>query len=702
MTNGRPAPRAGLFTPVRGLWFGGDYNPEQWPREVWEEDVVLMRAAGVTTVTVGVFSWSLLEPTEGAFDADWLADVLDLLHSNGIDVILATPTASPPPWFTAAHPDALPVRADGSRLWHGSRDTYCLAAPAYREASTRIARRLAERLGTHPALVAWHVHNEYGTVCWCDHVARAFQRWLARRYATTKALNDAWGTAFWSQAYQTWDEVLPPRDTQYLHNPAHLVDFRRFCSDELLECFREQRDVIRAAGSDAPVTTNFMLPSWNTLEQWSWAAEEDLVSLDHYLDTTGPDGEAHVAYAGDLARSWAAGGPWLLMEQSASSIAVAGRTSPKPGDRMLRNSLSYVARGSQGSLFFQWRQSTAGAETWHGALVPHSGPDSATFAAACELGATLAALAEFAEPPDDGRVIDADVAILWHADGWWATEVDGLPSPDLSYADAIRRTHRALYRAGVPVDFVAPGAALAGYRLVLVPSMFALDDAAVTALERYVRQESGHLVIGPMTGISDETMRVVASGYPGRLREVLGVRVVGLHPLAPGESVVLSDGATADTWVEEVRAVDAEAALFYASGPTTGSPAVTRRTVPGEGGGEAVYLSTRLEQSALDAFVVALVERAGVRRVIDGPVPPAVEVVRRRGRLHDLVAVLNHGTADIVLRTPGAETLAGRPAFHAQVGAGGHLLVRVATTAPRPLTGWLVTAAGTQPSQVSC
>ena len=207
-----------------GLWFGGDYNPEQWGAVTWEEDGELMRRARVNTATVGVFSWSLLEPEEGTFEFGWLDDALDRLHAGGVRVVLATPTASPPPWFTLAHPDAMPVRPDGTRLWHGSRDTYCAAAPAYRQAARRIAGELGRRYAGHPALAMWHVHNEYGTLCWCDHAATAFRCWLRGRYGDDKAalaaLNEAWGTAFWSQRYSSWDQVLPPRATQYLPNPG--------------------------------------------------------------------------------------------------------------------------------------------------------------------------------------------------------------------------------------------------------------------------------------------------------------------------------------------------------------------------------------------------------------------------------------------------------------------------------------------------
>ncbi|MBO3101934.1 beta-galactosidase [Cellulomonas fengjieae] len=659
------------FVPDR-FWFGGDYNPEQWPREVWAQDVELMQRAGVTTATIGVFSWALLEPEEGRYDLGWLDDVIEMLHAGGIGVVLATPTASPPPWFTAAHPDALPVLADGTRLWHGSRDTYCVCAPAYREASRSIAGVLAERYGSHPALQAWHIHNEYGTYCWCDHVAAAFRTWLQGRYGTLEALNEVWWTTFWSQHYESWDQVLPPRATQYLHNPTQAVDFRRFFSDEMLDALREQKEQIRAAGSSAPVTTNFMLPTWNHLEQWGWSAELDVPSVDHYLDTAGPDGEAHVAYAGDVTRGWADGGPWLLMEQSISSISVDGRVAFKDPARAVRNSLGYVARGSQSSLFFQWRASAAGSEAWHGAMVPHAGADSATFRAVCELGAVLDSIAEVVRPPADGRVTDSGIAIWWHADGWWALDNAGLPSDHLSYPDAVRSVHRAAWHAGLPVDFARPGADLASYRVLLVPSMFAMDDDAVRSAEAFVAA-GGHLVVWPFTGIADENLHVVTGGYPGRLRDLVGLRVEHLAPLAPGETVTLDDGSTGSVWSELVQPDDAAVLRRYRGGDLDGRPAVTRVQ---RGAGTVTYVSTHLDLAATRALLEEIASGAGIAPVVADR-PADVEVVRRRGADHDYLFVLNHSGAPARVAGPGLDLVGGdRTDNGVRVVPGGYLVVR--------------------------
>lgn len=635
--------------------FGGDYNPEQWSRHVWAQDLELMIKARVNTVTIGVFSWALLEPREGEFEPQWLDDVIAGLHDAGIGFFLATPTASPPPWFSLAHPDGLPVRQDGTRLTHGSRDTYAISSPDYRAAARRVARFLADRYGEHPGLRGWHVHNEYGTLDYGPHAAAAFRRWLQDRYRTLEAVNREWTTAFWSQNYTEWKQIEPPRATGYLHNPAHAVDFKRFSSDEMLAAFIEQKQEIIASGSRAPITTNFMLPTWNHLDQWSWADAQDVVSIDHYLDTVGPDGEAHVAYCADLTRAWA-DGPWVLMEQNATGIRVGDRTFVKEADRMIRNSLGYIARGSQSSLFFQWRASSGGSEQWHGALVPHAGEDSDAFRAVETLGKMLEKIEDVVEPPADGVVNESRIAIVWHAEGWWSLETPHTPNDAVTYSDEIRATHRAFWRAGVPVDFVRPGADVSGYAMVIVPVLPAIEPEIADWLSRFVRK-GGHLVTTYLTGTLDANQRVLTGGYPGALRDLLGIRVEEIRPLAPQETVALSDGSLAESWTERVRLEGAEVLAAYAEGPLSGLPAITRRVV---GTGTATYISAALIQDDRDRLAQELAILAGASPVIVGAQQLGVEAVRRRGANGDFLFVLHHGEIPVRVIGSGVDLLTGR------------------------------------------
>jgi beta-galactosidase len=640
---------------VREIWFGGDYNPEQWDAAVWAQDDALMRKAGVNTATVGVFSWALLEPEEGHFEFGWLDATLDRLHANGVRVILATPTASPPPWFTLAYPDAMPVTRDGTRLWHGSRDTYCAAAPVYRRAALRIAGELARRYAGHPALAMWHVHNEYGTRCWCDHAAASFRRWLRARYGDgdsgLAALNEAWGTAFWSQRYRAWEQILPPRATQYLPNPGHDLDFRRFWSDELLAAFTQQRDLLREHSPGVPVTTNFMGPDHLVVDAWSWAREVDVVAVDHYLPSAGPRGLADIAFSADWARSVGGGRPWLLMEQAPSVVVEDGLMVHREPGRMLRDSLGYVARGADSVLFFQWRASRSGAEMYHPALVPHAGPDTRIFTEAAELGAVLRRLADVA-----GSVVTADAAILVDTDSRWALESRGLPSPHVRHLDVARAAHAALLRSGIGCDIAAPESDLSRYRLVVVPAVYVLSDAAAATLRRYT-DAGGQLVVTFCSGITDESHRIRTGGYPGALRDILGIRAEEFHPLVPGATARLTAGSLGRLWTERLRTEGAQTLARYADGVLAGLPAITRHSY---GTGTAWYLSTLPDDDALDALLLAAAAAAGLRPALPGG-PPGVSVTRRHGDgAWSWLFAFNHGDSAVTLPAAGRDLITGR------------------------------------------
>ncbi|KJK46430.1 beta-galactosidase, partial [Lentzea aerocolonigenes] len=342
------------------LAYGGDYTPEQWPKPLWQEDVRLMREARVTMVSVGIFAWALLEPEPGQYDFGWLDHLLDLLHDNEIRVDLATPTVVPPAWFYERHPDALPVNREGVRYAFGGRGAICYSSPDYQRAAVSITEQLGHRYGEHPAVALWHVHNEYGapvSACYCDTAAAAFRTWLADRYTTVKELNEAWGTTFWGQAYNSWKQVQPPRLTPTVGNPAQQLDWARFTSDALLESFKRERDVLHALSPGIPVTTNFhaALSQCDSLDYWAWAEEVDLVTNDHYLTADGNRKHVNLAMSADLTRSLAGGRPWLLLEHSTSAVSWQPRNIAKRPKEMARNSLAHVARGSDGAMFFQWR-----------------------------------------------------------------------------------------------------------------------------------------------------------------------------------------------------------------------------------------------------------------------------------------------------------------------------------------------------------
>ncbi|GLJ60988.1 beta-galactosidase [Microbacterium barkeri] len=639
-----------------GIAFGGDYNPEQWPRETWQEDVRLMREAGVNLVSVGIFSWALLETAEGEFDFAWLDEVIDLLHANGIAVDLGTPTASPPAWFFAAHPDARVVTRDGTVMGFGSRGMASHSSPAYREAIVRIASALADRYGDHPAVVLWHVHNEYGVPVgedYSEHSVRAFRGWLRERYGSLDALNAAWGTAFWGQHYTAWEHIGAPAAAPSVVNPAQRLDFQRFTDHQLRACFIAERDAIRARAPQ-PITTNFMAnQSWTT-DLWAWARDVDVVSDDHYLWAADEDAHIGLSIAADLSRSVGGGKPWILMEHSTSAVNWQPRNIAKRPGEMARNSLTHVARGSDAVLFFQWRAGRSGAEKFHSAMLPHAGTDSRVWREVVALGEGLSRLDAVV-----GSRVEADVAVLWDFESFWAQDLEWRPTEDLSHQERVRAFYERLWRDGVTVDFALPGHDLSRYRLVVAPAQYLLTAADAANLTRYV-EGGGTLVVSYFSAVVDENDAVHPGGFLAPLRDALGVDVEEHLPLREGAAAAVewSDGALlgADHWQESLRLHGADVVGAYAEGPAAGGAAITRHR---HGAGTGWYISTRLDAEGLRAVLSDVYADAGV---VASSTPDGLEVVRRRADDRTFLFAINHRDDDVTIDAVGRELLTGATA----------------------------------------
>ena len=624
--------------PLSGLAMGCDYNPEQWPRETWPEDVRLMREAGVTFATVAVFSWALLEPSEGTFDFGWLDEVLSLLHAGGIAVDLATATASPPPWLSRTYPEILPVDHSGHRLWPGSRQAWCPSTPVFRERALVLVEAMAKRYRDHPALAMWHVSNELGGQngrCYCDDSAAAFRRWLRARYGSVGRLNDAWGTAFWSHHYGDWDE--------------------------LLDHFRAERDLLNRLSPGVPVTTNFMVSShFAQADYWTWAPEQDLISQDHYLDGRLSDPTAELSFSADLTRGLAGGRPWFLMEHSTSAVNWQPINYAKTPGQLLRNSLTHVARGADAVGFFQWRASYAGAEQFHSALLPHAGTDTKIWRETVELGAILGRLGDLV-----GTRVVAEVAVLYDWQARWACDQPNHLSAEVRYVDQPLAVHAALRALGVTTDLIGPASDLSKYRLVVVPGLFLADDAFAAALRSYV-EGGGHALVTYGSGIVDPDNHVRLNGYPGAFADLLGIRTEEFYPLAPGQRVGVSlsngfgepdDSAwTGSIWTEDTDLRGATALASYTDGPLTGRPVVTRHEF---GRGAAWYVGTLLDPGAMHSLFGRVCRDAGTGPVVDLGAGSAAEAVRRRGEQGTFLFVINHGDGPVRVPASGEDLVTG-------------------------------------------
>ncbi|MEO3754098.1 beta-galactosidase [Streptomyces sp. B6B3] len=641
--------------------YGADYNPEQWPREVWPEDVALMREAGVTVVSLAIFSWARIQPAEDTWDFGWLDEVMDLLHAGGIAVDLATATASPPPWLTARHPEILPVTASGETVWPGARQHWRPTSPVFREHALRLVDALARRYADHPALAAWHVNNELGchnVYDYSDDAARAFRAWARARYGSLDALNHAWGTAFWSQRYTDWEQLLPPRLAASHPNPTQQLDFKRFSSDALLDHLRAERDVLRRLTPEVPVTTNFMvMGETRGMNYADWAAEVDFVANDHYV-LPGPQALDELSFSANLTGHLAGGRPWFLMEHATSAVNWQPVNLAKEPGELARDSLLHVAHGADAVCFFQWRQSAAGAEKYHSAMVPHAGSDSEVFRSVVALGRQLAELAPLV---GSGRH-PARAAILFDWESWWASEQDSHPTSRLRYRQEALDWYSAFLALGVRADVIPVGAGLHGYDVVVAPVLHLVPGPLAKELTRYV-EGGGHLVTTYFSGIVDENDHAWLGGYPGALRDLLGIRIEEFAPLPDGAAVALDDGTeaglTGTLWSDRVELTDptAEVLASYASGALAGRPAVTRR---GTGAGSAAYVSTRLGVEGLTGVLARLLDAAGVTAELPEAARGRVELVVRADAEAAYWFLVNRTAEPVEVPDVAGDLLAGR------------------------------------------
>ncbi|MEA3550028.1 beta-galactosidase [Pseudarthrobacter sp. C1] len=669
-------------TPVKALSgsgklvYGCDYNPEQWDSAIWREDVRLMKQAGVNLVAVNIFGWAELESLPGEYSFERLDEILDLLHANNIGVNLGTGTSSTPAWLTTLYPGILPQSASGTRAWPGGRQAWCPSSPQYREHALRLVGETVRRYGAHPAVRLWHVSNELGchnALCYCDVSAGAFRSWLQARYGTLDALNKAWGTTFWSQRYSSWEQILPPRTTVSTNNPTQVLDFHRFSSDELLGYYQAEAEVLRQH-STVPVTTNFMVTAHiRNLDYWSWAPHMDVIANDHYLDHRLDAPATELAFAADATRGLAQGRPWLLMEHSTSAVNWQPRNIAKGPGEMLRNSLAHLARGADGLCFFQWRASVQGSEKFHSAMLPHAGTDSRIWREVLELGSILETLAEVA-----GTTVKAEAALVFSWEAWWAYDQESHPSSDVRYLDQVHAMYAAFWEAGITVDVVAPGADLSRYKLAVVPGLYLVREKDSAALAEYVAN-GGTALVTYFSGIVDENEKVLAGGYPGAFRTMLGIRSEEFYPLPPGRTLALSNGSTASLWSEAMRLEGAEAQLTFTEGHLSGTAAVTRNR---HGAGNAWYLGTVLDPASLRDVVTGAAGEAGIN-VLGSPT--GLEVVVRSGADHSYVFLINHSDEDHKYAAHGHELIVGEDVSHAVVVPAGAVRV-VRTSDPAPQT----------------
>ena len=616
----------------KGIAYGGDYNPDQWSEDVWDEDVRLMKQAGVNTVAVAIFSWDRIQPEENRWDFGWLDRIIDKLGKAGIAVDLASATATAPLWLYEKHPEVLPCDKFGHPVNAGSRQSWSPTSPVFKEYALTLCRKLAERYGANPYVTAWHMGNEYGwnnRNDYSDNALNAFRLWCERKYGTIGALNQAWGTTFWGQEMNSFDEVLIPRfmGADSMVNPGQKLDFERFGNDMLLDFYKAERDAIAEICPDKPFTTNFMVSTDQCCMDYAdWANEVNFVSNDHYFHEGGEMHLDELACSDALMDSFALGKPWYVMEHSTSAVQWKPLNMRKRKGETVRDSLAHVAMGADAINFFQWRASAFGAESFHSAMVPHAGEDTKLFRQVCELGETLQTLADAGV--QGSELERSDTAILFSAESEWATRSQTLPSMKLNHWHDVRDWYRAFLNAGSRADIMPLKYDWSDYKTVVLPTVLMLSAVDTRRLADFAAA-GGRVVVGYATGLIDENFHTWLGGYPGAgnglLRDMLGIRGEEFNILGSGvegepeairlgaggevapEDAAALNGATTRLWQNDVTVTgDRTQVLAMYAGEEAdeweldGMAAVTRNPY---GAGEAYFVGCDLDVADLTKLI---------------------------------------------------------------------------------------------------
>ena len=630
--------------------FGVDYYPEHWPEERWETDARLMQEMGVQVVRMAEFSWHKLEPVEGTYDFEWLDRVIALLAKHGIKTILGTPSAAPPAWMCNKYPEIMPVDKNGQRRYFGGRHHDCQSNPIYREKVTAIVTRMADHFGNNPDVIGWQPDNELGNshldVCFCDSCRKSFQKWLQRKYVNVGALNKAWGTPFWSQEYNSFEEVFAPLKTLTGENPSTMLDWKRFHSDLIVDFLTMQVNILREKCPNQFVTHNYM-GFFNCVDYYKLSKPLDFVCQDQY--PTGywiDDGWAspsELAATLDVIRSYKNRSYWMMEQESGiCGWEYMGRL-PAPGQLPLWT-LQSIGHGADTVVFFRWRSCSFGTEEyWHG-ILPHNGVPGRTYNEYKELIHKMNPLMDQMK----GAVPKSDVGIIFSFDQNWAFEIQP-NARGLDYQNHVRAWYKAFYAQHRNVDFITETSDFAHYKLIVAPLQYLMSKELADAFTRYV-ENGGHLVLTMRSGVHEMDNRCYTDGaLPGLLRKLAGAEILDYDPLSKHECAIGLTGAAASGspenasyagrfWADILTPDEGTDVLAtYESEWYEGAAAVTAHR---EGKGVCWYVGTEPDKPLIEQLAAYFTEEAGIKS--QGSAPEDVEFVSKEKDGVTWSFVLNH------------------------------------------------------------
>lgn len=624
--------------PFKRILYGGDYNPNQWPKEIWQEDMRMFRDAHINSATINVFSWAKLQPSEETYDFEELDEIVKMLEKEGYDIVMATSTAALPAWMVKRYPEVARTDYEGRHHKFGQRHNACPNSPVYQKYAAALTEQLAKRYGKTGKVACWHVNNEYGGECYCKNCEKAFRVWLRKKYGTIEEVNKAWNMEFWGHTLYDWDEIVLPNALGEGIGPDKTafagisIDYRRFNSDSILENFKMERDIIRRYDPETPVTTNLM-GTYPGLDYFKWAKEMDVVSWDNYPSYDTPWSQTAMCH--DLMRGLK-NEPFMLMEQTPSQQNWQPYNSLKKPGQMRAQSYQTMAHGADTIQFFQLRRSVGACEKFHGAVIAHAGTENTrVFREVAALGEELERLGETVI----GSMPDAKIGVIFDWDNYWALEYTSGPNRDLKYVDQIHQYYSSLYRKNYSVDMIPVDADFSRYRVIIAPVLYMVKEGMAEALERFVAQ-GGILLTTFMSGIVGQSDNVHLGGYPGPLRKMAGVWVEEIDALAPEQtnSIRFSDGTvgTCRLLCDLMHLEGAEALAEYTSNFYAGMPAVTRNAF---GKGAVYYVGANLDQASLDKVMSALLAESGTAPTVKEPTD--LEVTVRETETEKITFLIN-------------------------------------------------------------
>lgn len=623
--------------------FGGDYNPEQWDEATWKEDMRLFKLAHVDTVTLNVFSWAALQPSENEYDFSKLDKIMEMVKENGLKVVLATSTAAHPAWMAKKYPEILRVEFNGMKRKFGGRHNSCPNSLVYRKYSTLLADKLAERYKGYNNIIAWHISNEYGGECYCENCEKAFRVWLKDRYKTLDELNRVWNTSFWGHTFYDWDEVVLPNmlsehwGFEYSMFQGISIDYRRFNSDSILDCYRLEYDAVKKHTPDIPVTTNFM-EFYKPLDYQKWAKYLDFASWDSYPWIGASS--AVMALNHELIRGLKQGNPFVLMEQTPSVQNWQPYNELKRPGVMRLWSYQAVAHGADAVMFFQMRRSIGACEKYHGALIDHAGHENTrVFREMAELGAELEKIGERTL----GTIEKAECAIVFDWDNWWAIEYSSGPSRLMKYRDEVQKYYDAFHGHNIPVDIISVDDDFSKYKVICTPMMYMVKPGVDEKLRSFVKN-GGTMITSFFSGYVDENDLVTVGGYPGKLRDILGIWVEESDALPEGKKNKFAwegNEYEAEVLCDLLHTEGAVSLASYTTDFYEGMSALTKNTF---GEGNAYYVATRSNAEFYKKFIGMVCEEQNVEAVM--ATPDGVEATARYNADKKYVFLLNHSEED--------------------------------------------------------